>query len=221
MHPDWFLQTLEGTPEAVYGTLARINLDPRHQNLRIFEAASTASRLFEAWAMHVGSAEEVSPLALWQCSHAFRHARYPHPEPLLAALKESTKAAPEILYCWDAPRRWDRLHAIDWHSRAARGLLEQLTAISRHDAEHDAPIRLSSAMGVSHDYRHSLRDGLRALYPDQASVPPPMLEQIARMAGGNEGQEEVAPSSGVEGCFDLAIVTSVTTSIPEATQGPH
>jgi hypothetical protein len=48
-----------------------------------------------------------------------------------------------------------------------------------------------------------------------------MLEQIARMAGGNEGQEEVAPSSGVEGCFDLAIVTSVATSIPEATQGPH
>lgn len=93
IHSDWFLQTLEGTPEAVYTTLARINLDPRHQNLRIFEAASTASRLFEPWAMHVAPAEEVSPLALGQCSHAFRHARYPHPEPLLAALKESTKAA--------------------------------------------------------------------------------------------------------------------------------
>ncbi len=64
IYPDWFLQTLEGTPEAVYAALARINRDLRHQNLRIFEAASTASRQFEAWAMHVGSAEEISPLAL-------------------------------------------------------------------------------------------------------------------------------------------------------------
>jgi hypothetical protein len=207
MHPDWFLQTLEGKPAAVYATLARINLDPRHQNLRIFEAASTASRLFEAWAMHVGSAEEVSPLALWQCSHAFRHARYPHPEPLLAALKESTKAAPEMLYCWDAPRRWDRLHAIDWHSRAARGLLEQLTAISRHDAEHDAPIRLSSAMGVSHDYRHSLRDGLRALYPDQASVPPPMLEQAARIEVTQVLHEAATRKNDVEHSSSLSTLT--------------
>jgi hypothetical protein len=191
----------------VYATLARINLDPRHQNLRIFEAASTASRLFEVWAMHVGSAEEVSPLALWQCSHAFRHARYPHPEPLLAALKESTKAAPEMLYCWDAPRRWDRLHAIDWHSRAARGLLEQLTAISRHDAEHDAPIRLSSAMGVSHDYRHSLRDGLRALYPDQASVPPPMLEQAARIEVTQVLHEAATRKNDVEHSSSLSTLT--------------
>jgi hypothetical protein len=97
------------------------------------------------------------------------------PEDLRRSLK------PEALYCWDAPRRWNRLHAIDWHSRAAAGLMERLTAISRQDAEDNAPITLSSAMRVTHDYRHSLQEGLRALHPIQVSLPQPMLEQVARI----------------------------------------
>jgi hypothetical protein len=40
-----------------------------------------------------------------------------------------------------------------------QGLLERLTAISQHDAEQDARMTLSSAMGVTHDYRHSLARG--------------------------------------------------------------
>ncbi len=97
------------------------------------------------------------------------------PEDLRRSLK------PEALYCWDAPRRWDRPRAVEWYGRVARGLLEQLTAISRHDAEEGAPITLSSAIGVTHDYGHSLQEGLRALHPIQVSVPPPMLEQVARI----------------------------------------
>jgi hypothetical protein len=137
------------------------------------------------------------------------------PADLIRSLK------PEALYCWDAPRRWDRLRVEEWYSRAQTGLLERLTLISRYDAEDNAPITLSSAMGVTHDYRHALREGLRALYPDQASVPPRMLEQIARIATPEPAIGLAVPRAHVGECLELSIITTAASTTPEAIPNHH
>jgi hypothetical protein len=137
------------------------------------------------------------------------------PESLRRSLK------PEALYCWDAPRRWERLRVQEWYSRAQTGLLERLTLISRYDAEDNAPITLSSAMGVTHDYRHALREGLRALYPDQASVPPRMLEQIARIATPEPAIGLAVPRAHVGECLELSIITTAASTTPEAIPNHH
>jgi hypothetical protein len=137
------------------------------------------------------------------------------PADLIRSLK------PEALYCWDAPRRWDRLRVEEWYSRAQTGLLERLTLVSQHDVEDKAPITLSSAMGVTHDYRHALQEGLRALYPDQAAVPPRMLEQIARIATPNLADGLAVPRAAVGECLELSIVTTAGSTIPEAIPNHH
>jgi len=90
---DWFIQTLEGEPCAVFATFARINLDLRHQGIRLFEVASARGRLFPDWAMHVGRMEEVGPALLWQCGRAYRRLPQGGASLLLRALEESVHAA--------------------------------------------------------------------------------------------------------------------------------
>ncbi len=90
---DWFIQTLEGDPVAVYATFARVNLDLRHQDVRVFEIASTDARMFPDWTMHVGAMEKVSSALLWQCGRAYRRVPPHSASLLLRALEESVHAA--------------------------------------------------------------------------------------------------------------------------------
>ncbi len=90
---DWFIQTLEGEPVAIYATFARINLDLRHQDIRLFEVAPVHGRLFEDWAMHVGSMDAVSPASLWMCVRTYRRMPPGGAPVLLRALEESVYAA--------------------------------------------------------------------------------------------------------------------------------
>lgn len=90
---DWFIQTLEGEPVAVYATFARINVDLRHQDVRLFEVAQVQGRLFESWAMHVGSMDAVSPASLWMCVRTYRRVPPGGAPTLLRALEESVYAA--------------------------------------------------------------------------------------------------------------------------------
>jgi hypothetical protein len=91
--PHWFLQTLEGEPTSVYATLARINLDLRHQDLRIFEASPAPHRLFAVSTMHVRPADEVNPNLIEQCTEVFLGSRPYGAWFLLRALQESVETA--------------------------------------------------------------------------------------------------------------------------------
>ncbi|HYF56370.1 MAG TPA: BLUF domain-containing protein [Salinarimonas sp.] len=42
----WFVQALEGEPVPLFATLARINVDARHMDLRLFEVTKAPARLF-------------------------------------------------------------------------------------------------------------------------------------------------------------------------------
>jgi CheY-like chemotaxis protein len=90
---EWFIQVLEGERTALLAALERINRDPRHQDVRIFELTAASSRLFPDWAMHVGRTEEVEPELLWRCVEAFRQPGPLGAKLLLEALGRSTRAA--------------------------------------------------------------------------------------------------------------------------------
>jgi hypothetical protein len=47
----WFIQLLEGPSEAVESTLARIAIDPRHNDLQVIENELVKERIFSDWAM--------------------------------------------------------------------------------------------------------------------------------------------------------------------------
>jgi hypothetical protein len=47
----WFLQLLEGPRDAVESTLARIAIDPRHNDLQVIENRLADERIFADWAM--------------------------------------------------------------------------------------------------------------------------------------------------------------------------
>jgi hypothetical protein len=47
----WFIQLLEGPSEAVESTLARIAIDPRHNELQVIENEQVKERIFADWAM--------------------------------------------------------------------------------------------------------------------------------------------------------------------------
>lgn len=47
----WFLQTLEGERERVWGTLRRIEDDQRHSNIVVVEAKEVPTRVFGSWWM--------------------------------------------------------------------------------------------------------------------------------------------------------------------------
>jgi hypothetical protein len=88
-----FIQTLEGDPEAVFATLARINLDLRHFDLRIFEISEQLWRHFGKWVMHVAMMERVNPALISLCIEAYRRPAPPTARFLLRALEESAQAA--------------------------------------------------------------------------------------------------------------------------------
>lgn len=46
-----FAQLLEGAPEALDETMARVEVDPRHAELVVLLRASAAARCFDGWAM--------------------------------------------------------------------------------------------------------------------------------------------------------------------------
>ena len=48
---DTFVQVLEGEESAVRGLLARIEADPRHDDVVVLEAGDVGSRVFDRWAM--------------------------------------------------------------------------------------------------------------------------------------------------------------------------
>lgn len=56
-----FLQMLEGTPEAVDATLARIARDGRHQELTILLRRETSERFFPDWSMGFEEVDDVIP----------------------------------------------------------------------------------------------------------------------------------------------------------------
>jgi len=89
----WFVQTLEGEPVALFATLARINLDRRHMDLRLFEVTEAPTRLFGDWTMHVGTTALIDRDLVARCTDSYRR-----PEPggtnlLHEALKQSVLAA--------------------------------------------------------------------------------------------------------------------------------
>ena len=89
----WFIQTIEGEAVAVFATLARINLDVRHEDIRIFEMTVSPTRLFATWAMHVGTMGHVDPALIARCAEGFRRPS-PREAPLLvSALQQSVMAA--------------------------------------------------------------------------------------------------------------------------------
>jgi Sensors of blue-light using FAD len=47
----WFVQTLEGDEPTVRGLFARIETDPRHDDVVLLEAHPVADRVFSRWAM--------------------------------------------------------------------------------------------------------------------------------------------------------------------------
>jgi hypothetical protein len=53
LYDDWFAQVLEGPKEVVETLFARIRTDPRHETVRLDQADTARTRLFEKWAMAV------------------------------------------------------------------------------------------------------------------------------------------------------------------------
>lgn len=50
----WFVQLLEGTLDDVWATYKRIEMDPRHDNVRFVEMVTVPSRRFGDWCMGYG-----------------------------------------------------------------------------------------------------------------------------------------------------------------------
>ncbi len=90
---EWFIQVLEGERDAVLAALGRINRDPRHEDLRIFELTAAPGRLFGPWAMHVGTVDTVEPDLLWRCIEGFRQPGPHGADVLIEALAQSVRAA--------------------------------------------------------------------------------------------------------------------------------
>ena len=90
---EWFIQVLEGERAAVLAALDRINRDPRHEDVRIFELTAASGRLFGNWAMHVGTVATVEPELLWRCVENFRHPSPHGADVLLEALTHSVRTA--------------------------------------------------------------------------------------------------------------------------------
>jgi CheY-like chemotaxis protein len=90
---EWFIQVLEGESAALMAALERINRDPRHEDMRIFELTAAPSRLFGRWAMHMGSPAQVQPDLLWRCTESFRQPGPLGAGLLVEALTQSTSTA--------------------------------------------------------------------------------------------------------------------------------
>lgn len=61
----YFMQYLEGSPENVESTYARIARDSRHHSLRVVDREAIQQREFEAWQMaYVPNSEILTPLNL-------------------------------------------------------------------------------------------------------------------------------------------------------------
>jgi hypothetical protein len=56
-----FLQVLEGPPDSVEATFARIRRDPRHHNLIVLSREPHARRAFPRWAMGFRHLKAISP----------------------------------------------------------------------------------------------------------------------------------------------------------------
>lgn len=113
------------------------------------------------------------------------------PHDLLRRLK------PEWLYCWDSPRKWSADRSVIWHAKASAVLRQALAEVVDPSLSGMAlPRALSSSMGVTHSYRHYLREGLVAMY-QQALDPPPstMLEQVGRFAAARDQAPLSNPAS--------------------------
>jgi len=54
---DWFAQTLEGEEATVRALYAKIEQDPRHDQVEVLEAGPVAGRVFPRWAMARVSAD--------------------------------------------------------------------------------------------------------------------------------------------------------------------
>lgn len=89
----WFIQTIEGGHAPLIETLGRINQDPRHEDMRVFEIATTSTRLFESWAMHVGTQDAIDPELVWRCVESFRNPTPAAAAVLLEALTQSARLA--------------------------------------------------------------------------------------------------------------------------------
>jgi hypothetical protein len=49
--PSHFIQVIEGEEAKVNATVARIELDPRHSDMRVVDSREVSEREFDAWAM--------------------------------------------------------------------------------------------------------------------------------------------------------------------------
>jgi hypothetical protein len=88
----WFIQTLEGSAIDVHVTLARINLDVRHEDLRLFELREVPNRMFADWSMHVSTMGHVSSGLISRCVGCFSQPSSANAPHLLDALMESVAA---------------------------------------------------------------------------------------------------------------------------------
>jgi hypothetical protein len=104
---------------------------------------------------------------------------------------------PEALYCWDSPRKWSPDRSVIWHAKASAVLRQALAELVDRSLSGIAlPQALSSSMGVTHSYRHYLREGLITMYQQALdSVPDDMLAQIARIAAAQNQAQISNPSS--------------------------
>lgn len=89
----WFVQTLEGEPVTLFATLARINIDPRHMDLRLFEVTKAPMRLFGDWSMHVGTTALIDPALITRCVEGYRRPGPRNVHHLHEALRQSVLAA--------------------------------------------------------------------------------------------------------------------------------
>jgi hypothetical protein len=90
---EFFIQVLEGGREPLIATLTRINRDPRHRDVRIFELTDIKERMFSEWAMHLGIVEQVDPELIWRCVESFKQPSPANANVLVAALAQSVQAA--------------------------------------------------------------------------------------------------------------------------------
>jgi hypothetical protein len=90
---EYFIQVLEGDREPLIATLGRINHDPRHRDVRIFEMTETQERLFSNWAMHLATVDQVDPELIWRCVESFKQPSPARASCLIEALSQSVQAA--------------------------------------------------------------------------------------------------------------------------------
>ena len=51
LYEDWFAQVLEGEKQTVVDLLSKIEVDPRHSGVKVYEEVPNAKRTFGKWAM--------------------------------------------------------------------------------------------------------------------------------------------------------------------------